>query len=715
MKKLFTALFITAFTVGLNAQSFNFEWLNPKPHGNELSEIISLDANNIIAFGTAGIVQRSTDGGTTYTLSYPDSSARDFYGAYFWDADKGIACGKAGLLMKTTDKGKSWTYLTSGTTEDLRKVAFVDSDTGYVVGSKGIILKTKDGGKTWVSSTFGTSTIYCISIVKPSLIILGTGNSTTRIIKSTDYGASWTNITTSTVTSSIYSIYYINEKTGMVGTYDCNIYKTIDGGATWVKKTLQSASGAAINDIDFVDSTQGYAVDDKGVIYKTTDGGENWSATKFFQQKFDAITVKYANLYAAGQSGSIYKSTNSGSSWDNKIQAFSQLGFRQLTFVDSKTAYMCGGSTINSDSLGLMYKSTDGAVTWNALDYNFKTNMYSFAMPTADVWYASGGGNSLFKTTDAGKNWTKLTSPVTGVTTMVFYSIVFTSKDTGYAAGNAGKLIKTVDGGQNWTNLTSGFSSTQAIWKIVIPDSSNSNTLFITGGGGKLSKSTDGGQTFTSVDTKVASNFFGLKFKDKKIGLIGGTSQALSKTTDGGNTWTPLTLPSSITGTIWAIGFGEKTYWACLSTGDIIYSTDEGTTWSAIKKFNANPLYDAAFANKSIYFVGASGSVIKGNADLNTSVKQISGATVKSFELTQNYPNPFNPSTTIKYSVPNEGKVSLKVYNLLGEEVATLVNQNQSAGTYSVNFDASSLSSGIYFYQLSSGNNVSVKKMMLVK
>ncbi len=88
---------------------------------------------------------------------------------------------------------------------------------------------------------------------------------------------------------------------------------------------------------------------------------------------------------------------------------------------------------------------------------------------------------------------------------------------------------------------------------------------------------------------------------------------------------------------------------------------------------------------------------------------------ITKFELQQNYPNPFNPSTKINYSIPENNFVTLKVFNLLGKEVATLVDENQNRGNYSVTFDASHLPSGIYFYTLSVGNLHATKKMMLIK
>jgi hypothetical protein len=89
--------------------------------------------------------------------------------------------------------------------------------------------------------------------------------------------------------------------------------------------------------------------------------------------------------------------------------------------------------------------------------------------------------------------------------------------------------------------------------------------------------------------------------------------------------------------------------------------------------------------------------------------------TVNSFALSQNYPNPFNPSTKINYSIPAKSNVSLKVYDMLGREVANLVNATQEAGNHSVNFNASKLASGLYIYTIKSGNNVMSKKMMLLK
>ncbi len=125
------------------------------------------------------------------------------------------------------------------------------------------------------------------------------------------------------------------------------------------------------------------------------------------------------------------------------------------------------------------------------------------------------------------------------------------------------------------------------------------------------------------------------------------------------------------------------------------------------------------YSNVALQTAGSDGKAL---GDLNwfpeqlaTAVPTVLNTLPTRFELNQNYPNPFNPSTMIKYSIPQSSFVTLKVYNLLGQEVATLVNQEQQSGNYTVNFDASKLASGIYMYRVQSGNLSLTKKMVLMK
>ena len=118
-----------------------------------------------------------------------------------------------------------------------------------------------------------------------------------------------------------------------------------------------------------------------------------------------------------------------------------------------------------------------------------------------------------------------------------------------------------------------------------------------------------------------------------------------------------------------------------------------------------------------MWYFGVNNNIFQIGYATSTMLTSISGTAdiPDGFSLSQNYPNPFNPATTINYSIPKEALVTLKVYNVLGEEVDILVNEIKQVGNYETNFDASSLSSGIYFYRLKAGDFIETKKMILMK
>lgn len=145
------------------------------------------------------------------------------------------------------------------------------------------------------------------------------------------------------------------------------------------------------------------------------------------------------------------------------------------------------------------------------------------------------------------------------------------------------------------------------------------------------------------------------------------------------------------------------------------------TVWSR----NFSTASDKKFVKKKLYVTGWSLSFSTPTGDAyamrfapkqkKEEETQVQGMLVKDFLLHQNYPNPFNPSTTISYSIPDPGLVTLKIYNIRGQEIMTLVDQKQAAGNHKITFDASTLASGFYIYRLSAGKHVDTKKMLFIK
>jgi len=157
-----------------------------------------------------------------------------------------------------------------------------------------------------------------------------------------------------------------------------------------------------------------------------------------------------------------------------------------------------------------------------------------------------------------------------------------------------------------------------------------------------------------------------------------------------------------------------------LTMQGIYVTTDLGNNWiditANISSIAANHIRKILIDGEYIYVRTSLGNVYKRKlSDVVTALDELSESVPTRFSLGQNYPNPFNPSTTISFSIPNSEFVSLKVYDVLGKEVTTLVNGHKTAGIYSVQFTTDNLSSGIYFYTFKAGNFSETKKMILMK
>jgi hypothetical protein len=165
-----------------------------------------------------------------------------------------------------------------------------------------------------------------------------------------------------------------------------------------------------------------------------------------------------------------------------------------------------------------------------------------------------------------------------------------------------------------------------------------------------------------------------------------------------------------------SVGGSGSNFWLTRG-GNIHGTTNLGTSWT--QTYTGTPaLWATSIAVTSGCLAGwssgATGTVVKLNGT-PVAVNNNNNEVPNVYRLEQNYPNPFNPTTTIRFSIPKEGNVELRVYDLLGREIAVLVNEFKPIGSYSVDFDASAIASGVYFYSLKSADFAGTKKMALIK
>ena len=151
--------------------------------------------------------------------------------------------------------------------------------------------------------------------------------------------------------------------------------------------------------------------------------------------------------------------------------------------------------------------------------------------------------------------------------------------------------------------------------------------------------------------------------------------------------------------------------------GGLYLSTNQGALWTKVMEgmTNETDIADLYVYKDTIYAATPTNVYKRPLSEMVTAVQQKGPNVPATFSLLQNYPNPFNPTTVISYQLPVTGQVTLEVYDMLGREIATLVNDRENAGSYSVKFDGSKLASGVYFYRIVADNYVATRKMALLK
>lgn len=372
-------------------------------------------------------------------------------------------------------------------------------------------------------------------------------------------------------------------------------------------------------------------------------------------------------------------------------------------------------------------------------------NLRGIYMHNENTGWVCGDGGKIIKTTNGGQNWFNQSSGIT----QTLSDIQFVNLNTGWvSARTGGKILKTTNGGQNWFIQFQTFQTIDAL--------SFTDTLYGWAAefAGDVFRTTNGGTTWDSVN--VSPGLGDIQFINRTTGWACGIG--IHFTSDGGNSWTKQLIGVSQTASISM--YNHNTGWAVDQTGYRIYkTTNSGTNWLLLDSlpdcFNAHhitftgantgwvsgdcgnvfkttnggfnwyqQITGTSTFRRSAYFlndtlgwsVGGGGIIIKTtNGGAIVPVHPISENIPLDFQLFQNYPNPFNPETKISFAIAKSNFVNIKVFDILGSEIAQPVNQFLKAGDYEVPFNGTNLSSGMYIYKLTTESFTASKIMILTK
>ncbi|MCW8803092.1 MAG: T9SS type A sorting domain-containing protein [Ignavibacteriaceae bacterium] len=390
-----------------------------------------------------------------------------------------------------------------------------------------------------------------------------------------------------------------------------------------------------------------------------------------------------------------------------------------IFFYDYEIGFACGNS-------GIVLKSIDSGKTWQTLQTPVTNDLNDLYMFNDSTILAVGTLGNMIFSVDGGTDWNTTTYPLAED----FYSVSF-SGDKGIYGGSSQTILNgTFYGGAiAWLTAQTGLFG-GGFWGAYMLSPqigfvAGENSIFQP----LFGVSTDSGHSWDFTAFYLNSSegrATGIDFTDLNTGYVSarvwdGTG-AIAKTTDGGSSWTS----TIFTNPLWSIDFPisgtSLVGFAVGDQGTILKTYDAGINWFPQQSGTTLGLNKVQFKDFDLGFaVGENGIILRTTTGGEpVTIVENENQSPHSFQLFQNYPNSFNPSTKIKFTIPSYVKsemsnVTLKVYDVLGNEVVILVNEEKTAGEYEVEFDGTGLPSGIYFYQLEAGEYSETMKMVLMK
>ncbi len=359
-------------------------------------------------------------------------------------------------------------------------------------------------------------------------------------------------------------------------------------------------------------------------------------------------------LYAIGST--VYAGTQNGGVYKSTNNGDSWNASNNGMTVDVVNSLNGYGNFLFCGTNSGFYRSTNSGSSWTVVNYGESLLVTALTNNGTDVFLGNSAG-SIYRSTNNGNNWNAVVTDLNGrVNSLLFHAGLF------YAAVDNMGAYASTNNGANWNLVSSSY-----LYAKVLYPTGNTVRLGTSNGGKKRTGST---------------------------GTFGADIP-----------WINYTMCYASAGTYIIAGMSTGMFW----------SSDNGSTWNDPVAGYLSGGFVYSMAQNSDYIFAGTSQVYRRPTSQFTGLNAISSFIPDNFNLSQNYPNPFNPGTNIKFSIPAASSVTLEVFNQVGQSVKVLVSEALGAGTYEYYFDASSLSSGIYFYTFKAGEFAQTRKMILIK
>ena len=651
-------------------------------------------------------------------------------------------------LYSSTDGGANWKHADNGPAGPyLTSLAADSSGTVYAGTSSPGLYRSTDRGNSWTRTSLAGG-VWALAALRGGIICAG-GRQTVSI--STDHGETWTSSVITTSSVRVLSLACDDQGNIYAGleaviprnapAYGGGVYVSSDTGKTWKSlgmefNSIQSIAVSSSGRMFILVPTSGGSTD----VYTAVISDPSWAqhnigfsisdaASTLLQSSGEVVAVAPSGFYAFSDADNVWRQVTTDVPSASIVAGY----------------YNADGVTYAGTERDGVYYYNNSSSTWVQCGI-YPASITSLTLDHSGVLYV-GTEDGIYKPGPKAGEWIRASEYLKRGKV---YSIRQSRYSAALYACTSAGLFSSMDNGGTW------FSS-QGTWTYDISELSALRIIAATTGG--VLESADGGNTWQGYQTVglPLTSIYCLA-RDFSGSLLAGTSyDGVFTSADSGFFWTQMGITSPlIFYSVKTIEIdGERKIFAGTDTAGAYYSDDSGLNWKKISSIIGKDVTSFVVNHASEYFAGASDhgvfvstdrglSWLSANAGLtdssvtsllidkkgylyaatNSGLFMSTGIVTgyhegiqgpSSFSLSQNYPNPFNPTTAISYKLSALSRVTLKVYNVLGQEIATLVDQVRPPGDYTVQFDGTRFPSGVYFCRIAAGNFVQTRKMVLIK